>query len=420
MSGNNTWDTVDRRTVLRAAGAAGIGGLAGCLGGGGDEGGANDLTVGVATSLSGPFSVFGQAALDGAMLAVEDLEEELGVSITVEDGDTQLDPQTGVSQLQRMVTEAEADFTMGAVSSSAAQAMASWANENEVIYMPTGAHGDGLTGAACGPYSFRPTASNSMLAASIGAEMAESADSWYLLYSDYAWGDTAQSAVSRILEEQGKEVVGRSATPFPADDYSPYLNEADNSDADGIGMLIAGLDLRKASNQLVSQGMQGDYTLAMHQLEDAVFWGLDRESAGILDSAGQVWGPAVDTDASVDFCERVAESSNTDPYVRHFLGYLSMDQAVRAAVRADSTNADDMRGALEGHEVSSMAADIKGGDSGMYWREGDHQLIQPTYTVEAMDVETMSEDPYKRWFQTVNTFDGDDVARPVSETGCSM
>ncbi|MFD1647198.1 ABC transporter substrate-binding protein [Haloarchaeobius litoreus] len=420
MSGNNTRETVDRRTVLRAAGAAGIGGLAGCLGGGGGEGGANELTVGYATSLSGPFAVFGQSALDGAMLAAEDLEEELDVSITVEEGDTQLDPQTGVSQLQRMVTEAEADFTMGAVSSSAAQAMASWANENEVIYMPTGAHGDGLTGEACGPYSFRPTASNSMLAASIGAEMAESADSWYLLYSDYAWGQTAQSAVTRILEEQGKEVVGRSATPFPADDYSPYLNEADNSGAEGIGMLIAGLDLRKATNQLVSQGMQGNYTLAMHQLEDAVFWGLDRESAGILDSAGQVWGPAVDTDASVDFCERVAEYSDTDPYVRHFLGYLSMDQAVRAAVRADSTNADDMRGALEGHEVTSVAADIKGGDSGMYWREGDHQLIQPTYTVEALPVEEMSEDPYKRWFQVVNTFDGDDVARPVSETGCSM
>ncbi|WP_256296359.1 ABC transporter substrate-binding protein [Haloarchaeobius salinus] len=420
MSGNRTPATVDRRTILRAAGAAGIGGLAGCLGGGGGEGGANELTVGFATSTSGPFSVFGQSAIDGAMLAVEDLESELDVSIDVETGDTQLDPQTGVSQLQRMVTEADADFTMGGVSSSAAQAMASWANENEVVYMPTGAHGDGLTGDACGPYTFRPTASNSMLAATIGAEMAEAADSWYLLYSDYAWGQTAQEAVTRILEDQGIEVVGRSATPFPADDYSPYLNEADNSGADGIGMLIAGLDLRKAANQLVSQGMQGDYTLAMHQLEDAVFWGLDRDSAGILDTAGQVWGPAIDTDASVDFCERVAESSETDPYVRHFLGYLSMDQAVRAAVRADSTNADDMRGALEGHEVSSVAADIKGDGAEMYWREGDHQLIQPTYSVEALPVGEMSGDPYKRWFQTVNTFEGDDVARSVSETGCSM
>lgn len=420
MCGKYTQAVVDRRTVLRAAGAAGIGGLAGCLGGGSGGGGVNELTVGYTTSLSGPFSVFGQSALDGAMLAVDDLEEELGVNISVETGDTELNPETGVSRMQRLVTADGADFTMGAVSSSAAQAMASWANENEVIYFPTGAHGDGLTGEACGPYSFRPTASNSMLAATIGSEMAESADSWYLLYSDYAWGQTAQSAVSRILESQGKEVVGRSATPFPADDYSPYLNEADNSGAEGIGMLIAGLDLRKATNQLVSQGMQGNYTLAMHQLEDAVFWGLDRESAGILDSAGQVWGPAVDTSAAQSFCERVAENSDTDPYVRHFLGYLSMDQAVRAAVRADSTNADDMREALEGHEVSSGVTDIKGGDSGMYWRAGDHQLIQPTYTVEALPTEEMSDDPYKRWFRTVNSFAGDDVARSVSDTGCSM
>jgi hypothetical protein len=32
----------------------------------------------------------------------------------------------------------------------------------------------------------------------------------------------------------------------------------------------------------------------------------------------------------------------------------------------------------------------------------------------------MADDPYKEWFRTEETFAGDDVARPVEETGCSL
>jgi hypothetical protein len=168
----------------------------------------------------------------------------------------------------------------------------------------------------------------------------------------------------------------------------------------------------------MAKGIQEDFTLAMHQLEDVVYWGLDKENAGILDTAGQVWGPAVDNDASNEFSTRIAENAETDPYVRHLLGYISMDQSVRAAIRAESTAAEDMRAELVGHEVSSKVKDIKGGGD-MYWRE-NNQLVQPTFSVEARPQSEMEDDPYKRWFQTTKTFAGDDVVRPLSETGCSL
>ncbi|MCT9094467.1 ABC transporter substrate-binding protein [Haloarchaeobius sp. HME9146] len=422
MGGTNNRGTgTSRRTALKtlgAAGVAGLTGLSGCLGGlGGGGGGTDTLTVGYTTSLSGPFAVFGESALDGAKMAVEDLKDELGVDIEIVTGDTKLEPSTGVSRMKKLVTEDGADFTMGAVSSSVALKMGEWASQNEVVYFPTGAHSDALTGSGCGKYVFRPTTSNSMLAATIGEEMANQADNWYLLYSDYSWGQTAQAAVTRILESQGKTVVGKSATPFPNDDYAPYLNEAKSADADGIGMLVAGLDLRKATNQLLAKGMHENHVLAMHQLEDAVY--NDKKAASVLDAAGQVWGPGVDNSASNDFATRVAENSETSPYVRHYLGYVAMDQAVRAAVRADSSGAEEMRSALEGHEVTSPAKDIKGGEK-MYWREGDHQLIQPTFSMEALPESDMQDDPYKRWFTATKTFAGDDVARSVADTGCSF
>jgi len=422
MATDDGQSRVRRRTVLKSAGVAGVagvGGLSGCLsslsGGGSDV---NELSVGYATSLSGPFAVFGQAGLDGAELAASDLEEELGITIDVATGDTEVDPATGLQRIKRLVTEDDVDMTMGGVSSSVALKMGTWASENSVTYMATGAHSDAVSGGACAQYMYQPTASNSMLANTIGEQMVGAGDSWYLIYSDYTWGQTAQEAVTRALEDGEKEVVGKAAAPFPNDDYTPYLNEAADSDADGIGLLIAGLDLRKAANQAMGRGIQDDFTFAMHQLEDVVYWGLDKENAGILDTAGQVWGPAVDNDASNEFAERVAENAETDPYVRHLLGYVSMDQSVRAAVRADSTAAEDMRGELVGHEVESDVKAIKGGGD-MYWRE-NNQLVQPTFSVEARPQDEMSDDPYKRWFQTTKTFAGDDVTRPLSDTGCSI
>lgn len=415
---------IDRRSVLRATGAAGtigLTGLAGCVssitgGGGGSD--ASEMTVGYATSLSGPFSVFGQASLDGAKLAATDLEDELDVTIDIKTGDTKLDPATGLQRMKSLVTEDKVDFTMGGVSSSVALKMGTWASDNSVLYLATGAHSDAITGGSCAKYMFRPTTSNSMLANTVGQEMARKADSWFLIYSDYTWGQTAQQAVSRVLNQQGKTVVGTAAAPFPNDDYTPYLNKAANSNAEGIGLLIAGLDLRKASNQLSAKGIQKNHSLAMHQLEDVVFWKLSKQDAGILNAASQVWGPAVQNKASKDFITRMTKNSETSPYVRHLLGYMSMDQSVRAAVRAESTKAEEMRNELVDHEVSSRIKDIKGGEK-MYWRK-DHQLIQPTFSVKALPPSEMQSDPYKRWFKTVKSFAGDDVARPPSDTGCSL
>jgi ABC-type branched-subunit amino acid transport system substrate-binding protein len=262
MAENNSHERVRRRAVLRSAGAAGavgIGGLSGCLsslsGGGSDV---SDLSVGHATSLSGPFAVFGQAAVDGARLAASDLEEELGVSIDVNTADTELDPSAALQRIKRLVTEDEVDFTMGAVSSSVALKMGTWASNNSVTYMATGSHSDAISGSSCAEYMYQPTASNSMLANTIGEEMVDVADSWYLIYSDYTWGQTAQSAVTNALEAGGKEVVGTSAAPFPNDDYSSTISALNDTNPDFIYSSHWGGDAVNFITQANNQGLFDD------------------------------------------------------------------------------------------------------------------------------------------------------------------
>jgi hypothetical protein len=56
----------------------------------------------------------------------------------------------------------------------------------------------------------------------------------------------------------------------------------------------------------------------------------------------------------------------------------------------------------------------------MYWRECDHQLVQQAYSVSALPVAEMQDSPYKAWFETTNTYAGDDIVRSCDATGCQL
>jgi ABC-type branched-subunit amino acid transport system substrate-binding protein len=392
--------------------------MAGCTGatggGGGGGGGIDTVKVGVITSLSGPFAVFGQGELDGARLAKQDLEEELGVTVEIETGDSETNPDVGLERMKRLVTRDEVDVTLGGVSSAMGLKVGAWASDNGVPYVTMGAS-NAMSGSACAENMYAVYPSNTMLANGIGNKMSEVADSWYLFYSDYTWGQTAYQTVKGILEANGKTVVGADATPFPNDDFTSYLNAANDSEAEGLGLLVAGLDLRLATKQLLNKGM-GDMKTAMHQLEDIVYWGLSKEAASVMDAGGQAWTPALDT--GQEFKERVAAEAEASPFVRHYMGYTAMDQLVRAAVRAESTAAEDIRAEMEGHEVDSPVNDIKGGD--LYWRECDHQLVQDVYLVEGADTGSMTDEPYRQWFDLLESQAGDDVVDSCEASNCSF
>lgn len=429
---------ITRRSAIKRLGtAATIAGLAGCSGAGGsdstgtsDAGGSDgsgatgttvgnagkmDVTVGVFTPQSGAFAPWGPSLVTGAKLAKQDLESELGVSVSIDVYDTKTNPSGALDAMKRAVTAEGIDFAQGGLSSAVCTKIGTWASDNGVSYIAQGAS-DSLTGAGCQPYMYSVYQSNTMMANTIGAEMASLTDKWYLLYADYIWGKNAQSVVSKQIEDNGATVVGKDATPFPSDDYTQYLNNVQNSDAEGIGLLIPGTDATLATKQMMNKGMTDSFSIGAQMLEDMVFWGLNKEAASAVDIASMGWVNSVD--GGSEFKQRVAERGELDPFVRHVMSYTSTDQQVRAAVRAGSTKADAIRSELEGHRIQSPVTDLHSGD--LHWRACDHQLIQPVYTAEARPVEEMQNDPYKDWFSVKAVTPGEDVARSCEQTGCSL
>ena len=429
---------VDRRNFLRAAGASGALGLAGCLGGGngssenggggttgsggnsstaGGGGGLDEITVGLLEPLSGVYSLLGQGEVQGAELAAKDLEEELGITINVKKADTEVDPATGVDKLQRLVTRDNIDVAMGGVSSSVAIKMGQWASQNGVFFVASGSHSDATTGSSCAKYMFRTPSSNTMLARTAGSAFAEYADSWTLMYADYTWGQTGRDAMAQVLKDQGASVTTSIAAPLDAKDYSQELNRVAQSGADACAIIFAGLAQRKVINQFVNNGLHKDMKMGGPLLEDAVMWGLPKDVVQHTGVWATVWSPAISSGGNIEpWMERVREEYQTTPYSRHYLGYTSMSQMVRAANRAGSTKPDDIRKTMEGHEYSERG--ILGGTE--KWRGCDHQNIKPSYAVRALPKDEMSNDPYKVWYEPYDESKGPEVARKCSETGCSF
>jgi len=437
--GSRVQARIGRRRYLQGAGVAALAGLAGCSGGGGgsdggdggdgDDGGdsgdsssdggstdttANSYKIGVITARSGSYSFLGEGEYQGAVLAKADLESDLGVDIEIVQEDTETDPNTGLERMKRLVNEERVDAVLGGVSSSVAIKMGNWASDNGVAYMAAGSHSDQTTGSKCAANMFRPTCSNSMLANALGSQMAEYADSWYVMYADYTWGQTGSKAIKGALRANDTEVVGEIATPFPSDDYTQYLNEAANSGADGLAVVIAGTDQRIVTEQFNNRDI--DMKMAGPLFEESVFWGIGKEAAANAGLWATPWAASSpSSELGETFKQRVADEFGASPFSRHYMGYTSMDQLVRAAERAGSVEGADIAAELEGHTVKNS---LKQGD--VYWRAEDHQLVQPVDTVEARPVDQMQDDPYQSWFEHTSTTAGADVARSIDETGCDL
>lgn len=409
-----------RRRVLKTGAVATSFGLAGCTGGGvGGSGELQDeINIGVAEPRSGVYAHLGEDEINGMRLAKKDLEEELDITVNFKIVDTETDAAVALEKVKGMVNEENVDAIAGVISSSAAVKVAQWTSRNGIAFMNTGSHSDTITGEACAKYAWRVPQSNTAVAETAGKALAEHADSWYLVYADYTWGETAKDATMKVLKDNGSEVVGVESAPLGATDYARQINAAKNSGAEGIGIVVAGTPALAFVKQIVNKGVHKDMKLGGPLLGgDATWWPLGKDLVEEIGVWGTSWSPAYPEGENMkQFMEDVKSEYDTTAYSRHYYGYTGIDQLVRAMNRAGSVEGEAIREELAGHDYSDRGLL----DGKEYWRECDNSNIKPTYAVKALPKDEMQDDPYKVWFEPVNKVAGDDVVRSCDETGCNF
>ena len=146
-------------------------------------------------------------------------------------------------------------------SSSVALAVSQIIRDKNKVFLNSGAATSDLTGKACSPNTIHWTYDTWMLANGTGSAIAKTGgDSWFFITADYAFGQALERDTEAAVLKAGGKVLGKVRHPFPGQDFSSFLLQAQASKAKVIALANAGGDtinsIKQASEFGITKGGQ--------------------------------------------------------------------------------------------------------------------------------------------------------------------
>ena len=411
----NTPALVDRRTLVKSALALGVAEIASPFVR--TARAADNIRIGIANPLSGPYAAYGKNEVIGCQLAIEQINAKGGIlgrqaEVVVEDS-TSGDAGTAVQKSRKLLEGDKVDFLIGNVNSSLALAMAQVSSEKGILHIVPGGHTDAITGKSCHWNVFRVCNTTQTEANAVaGALIKAYGKKYYYLTPDYAFGHTLEAGMIKSLKALGGDRVGGDLTPLGTVDFSSYLIKAQSTNPDVIVMLVQGDDMLNAMKQATQFGLQNKLHLAGAQLELEVVEGLPVEARAGTWVMEWYWNqPGVPHVA--EFVDAITKKTGRVPSARHWFGFVAGWTCALGAEKAKSMKAVDIAKALQDFE---LPPEIALGPNPARYRAGQNQLISSMFVGEAQAKGSAPDDLFK----VLQTINGADVAGTLEETGCKM
>jgi branched-chain amino acid transport system substrate-binding protein len=224
------------------------------------------VRIGVLTDMSGTYAdLSGKGSVWAANKAVADyLKAKPGLKVEVIQADHQNKGDIAANTARKWYDVDGVDVIVDLVTSSTALAVNNIAKEKNKVALVSGAAASDLTGKACTANTIHWTYDTWALANGTGNAIVKTGGkSWFFLTADYAFGHALERDTAAVVEKNGGKVVGRVRHPFPAQDFSSFLLQAQSSKAQIIGLANAGADTTNAIKQAAEFGIvSGGQSLA--------------------------------------------------------------------------------------------------------------------------------------------------------------
>lgn len=366
-----------------------------------------DVKLGVLNDRSGTYAdLSGEGSVVATRMAVEDFgAADKGLNVEIVSADHQNKPDVG-SNVAREWYEADGvDAIVDVPTSSVALAVADITAENNGVFLISGAGSTSLTREQCQPTTVHWTYDTAALANGTGGAVTNAGGkTWFFLTADYAFGHSLEENTMEVVRANGGEVMGSVRHPFPAQDFSSYLLQAQGSGADVIGLANAGSDtvnaIKQASEFGITQAGQSLAALLMfvtdvHSLGAETAQGLNLTEAFYWDQ----------NDATRAWTKRFEAEMGSKPTMVH-AGAYSATMAYLAAVEAVGSAED---GAAVVAEMREMEIDDP--FFGKVEIRGDGRAIHDMYLfeVKSPDESDGEWDLYKQ----IATISGEDAFLPM-------
>ncbi|RMH46967.1 MAG: ABC transporter substrate-binding protein [Alphaproteobacteria bacterium] len=182
-----------------------------------------------------------------------------GKKVVFVTGDTQTKSDAARASAKRMIEADGAVMITGGSSSGVAIAVQSLCQEMGVIFMAGLTHSNDTTGKDKRRNGFRhffnTEMSGAALAPILEANYGRDRRAYHLT-ADYTWGWSQENSLRTYTEKIGWTTVAAVRTPLGLGDYSQFLTQVINSDADTLILNHYGRDMVNSLTQAVQFGMR--------------------------------------------------------------------------------------------------------------------------------------------------------------------
>jgi branched-chain amino acid transport system substrate-binding protein len=400
-----------KRKLLTIAAAAA------CAFGGAAQAQISDGTVkiGVLNDMSGLYSdITGPGSLLAARMAVEDYVKATGSKLKIEviGADHQNKPDVGSNIARQWFDTDKVDMIADVPTSSVGLAVAAIAREKGKLHVNSGSATSDLSGKACNANTIHWAYDTWMLANGTGKAIVKSGgDTWFFLTADYAFGHALERDTEAVVLKNGGRVVGKVRTPFPTQDFSSFLLQAQASKAKIIGLANAGGDTTNSIKQAAEFGItRGGQNLAgmLVFLPDIHSLGLN-VAQGLMLTETFYWDLNDQTRA---WTKRfAAANSGKHPSMVQAGVYSSVIHYLKAV---EAAKTDD------GTKVAAKMKEMPTDD--ILFGKGsvrpDGRKIHPAYLFQVKKP-SESKGPYD-YYKLVATIPANEAFRPLSESECPL
>jgi branched-chain amino acid transport system substrate-binding protein len=341
---------------------------------------ARNIKVGIVDTYSGPPAVYGNDALNGFKLALEEINKQgvLGGKIEFTTRDEKFKVDVALAMAKELVMRENVDVLVGTINSGASLAISEGVAKAEKIpFIVWTAKDEKITGELGHRYVFSTADNTAMGGKAGGVGLAKLPyKRYWIAGDDYAYGHAIADSAWRNLKalKPDVEMIGQSWWKIGEPDLVPYFTAIRGAKPDAVIFCTGGASMTNALKALKSTGLAAEIPSWIHTaIDHAVLKPLGAEGPeGVLGTIQYLFYYP-ETPENKAFVDAFQKAYGTPPGFPAFNAYITAHLIAEAYRKAGTIDKEKFIDAMQGLKVKSPVGGM------VEMRACDHQAVYPMY-----------------------------------------
>jgi branched-chain amino acid transport system substrate-binding protein len=330
---------------------------------------AEGLKVGMITTLSGGGAGLGIDVRDGFMLAVKQSGRS-DLEVVIEDD--QRKPDIAVQLADKLIQQEKVDVLTGIIWSNLAMAVVPAATAQGKFYLSPNAGPSALAGKGCHKNYFNVSWQNDAFNEAAGAWASENGiGKVFLMAPNYPAGKDMIAGFKRFYKG---DVSAEVYTKLGQTDYAAEIAQIKATDADMVYYFLPGGMGISFMKQYAGSGAQKPVMGPAFSFDQGILGAIGEAALGVKNTSH--WSKDIDNAANMAFVESFQAEYGRLPSLYASQGFDTANLLVSAMAKAEVSDADAFRAALEAADFASTRGEFAFGPN--------HHPIQTIYMREVV------------------------------------